>query len=171
MNYSGHVRKRDTKNGQLTYQIIIEEPPDRETGKRNRIYRTVHGTKKEAERIMRDMIADLENKTYIKPNTVTVKSWLNEFYSTYQEPYLSESTLKGYRYQLDNYIIPMLGKIVLQELSALQVQQWVNELKEESPVSHKPMSAKTVKNIHLNLSSLYTNSKEGYYYEYKRTRR
>ena len=153
MSYSGHVRKRNTKNSQLTYQVIIEEPSDRETGKRNRIYRTVHGTKKDAERVMREMIADLENKTYIKPITVTVKSWINEFYSTYQEPYLSESTLNGYRYQIDTYIIPALGKIAIQELSPLQIQQWINELKEESPVSHEPLSAKTVKNIHLNLSA------------------
>lgn len=125
MSYTGHVRNRKPKNGQLTYQVIIESPPDKETGKRQRKYFTIHGTKKDAEKFMRDTIAALENQTYVAPNNYSVKSWLNEHYATYQEPYLSESTLNGYRYQLDNYIIPKLGKIPLQNLSPVQVQQFV----------------------------------------------
>ena len=75
MNYSGHVRKRETKNGQLTYQVIIEEPPDAATGKRNRKYFTIHGTKKEAEKFLRDTITDMENQTYVNPTKVTLKEW------------------------------------------------------------------------------------------------
>lgn len=153
MNYSGHVRKREVKNGKLTYQIIIEKPPDKSTGTRNRLYRTVHTNKKEAEKIMRDMIAELENKTYIQPTNITVKEWMNEWYDTYQKPYRSESTLRSYRYQLDNYIIPKFGNIPIQDLSTMQVQKWINELSNESPISHKPMSARSVKNIFLNLSA------------------
>lgn len=152
-HYSGHVRNRKPKNGKLTYQVIIESPPDKETGKRQRKYFTVHGTKKDAEKFMRDTIAALENQTYVAPNNYTVKSWLNEHYATYQEPYLSESTLSGYRYQLDNYIIPALGTTPLQNLSPMQVQQFVNDIYKKSPLSGEALSAKTVKNVFLNLSA------------------
>ena len=153
MNYSGHVRKRETKNGQLTYQVIIEEPPDATTGKRHRKYFTIHGTKKEAEKFLRDTITDMENQTYVNPTKVTLKEWMNEWYNTYPSGHLSESTLRGYLYQIENYIIPALGKIPIQNLSAIQIQKWVNDISAESPVSHKPMSARTVKNIFLNLSA------------------
>lgn len=152
MNYSGHVRKRETKNGRV-YQVIIEKPPNAVTGKRERKYFTVRGTKKEAEKFLRDTISEMENGTYIKPTSVTVKDWVNEWYSTYQKPYRSDSTLRSYRYQLDNYIIPSFGTIPIQNLSTMQIQKWVNDLSKKSPVSHKPMKARTVKNIFLNLSA------------------
>ena len=37
MQVSGHVRKRETKDGILKYQIIIELPCDKNTGKRKSV--------------------------------------------------------------------------------------------------------------------------------------
>lgn len=153
MNYSGHVRKRETKNGVLTYQVIIEYPADPFTGKRMRKYYTVHGTKKDAEKFKRDMIIDLENQTFVEPTRMTTKEWLKKWYDTYLKDYLSASTLRGYRYQIDTYIIPRFGNVPIQNLSAMEIQKWINDLSKESPVTHKPMSAKTVRNIYLNLSA------------------
>lgn len=152
-NFTGHVRNRTRKNGERTYQVIIESPPDKTTGKRNRTYHTIHGNKKQAEKYLRDTLAEMENQTYIKPNNVLLKDWLNEWYKDYLEGTLSASTLRGYRYQIDNYLIPMLGNIPIQNLTTLQIQKMVNELKFESPITHKPMSAKSVKNIFMNLSA------------------
>lgn len=151
--YSGHVRQRKTKDGKPCYQIIIEKPLDVKTGKRKRIYKTVHGTKKQAEHIKTQMLYDLDNQTYIEPQTKTVAEWMQEWYNTYVRDFKSESTLRGYKYNIDNFIITMLGDIPIQNLSTTNVQRWVNQLSLESPVTHKPMSAKTVKNIMLNLQA------------------
>ena len=48
---SGSIRKRNTADGK-TWQITIELPADPVTGKRIRKYKSVKGTKKEAERAM-----------------------------------------------------------------------------------------------------------------------
>ena len=50
MPFTGHVRKRATKSGITTYQIIVEEESDAATGKRKRFYKTIKGSKKDAER-------------------------------------------------------------------------------------------------------------------------
>lgn len=151
MQVSGHIRKREKKGGDVSYQIIIELPIDSVTGKRNRIYKTVRGTKKEAEKVMRKMMDDLENHTYIEDNKMTVAEFVIHWFDLYLKD-LSPTTLKGYKYQIDNYIINQkIGKIRLQDLTTSDVQRWINSLYDESPLSNKPMSAKTVKNIYHNL--------------------
>lgn len=153
MQVSGHIRKRVKKDGTSSYQITIELPIDPITGSRNRIYKTINGTKKQAEKEMRSMMDDLENHTYIKDNKITIASWITEWFSLYLQD-LSPTTLTGYKYHIDNYIVNQpIGKILLQDLTTSDVQRWVNNLYRESPVTHKPMSAKSVKNIYHNLSA------------------
>lgn len=152
MQISGHVRKRNTKDNQLHYQVIIELPNDKSTGKRKRLYKTIKGTKKQAEHYMREKIAELENHTYIRDSDITVKEWMD----TWTELYLkdkSPSTLAGYKKQIKSYIIPKFGGMRLQDLSTLEIQRWVNGLYDCSPITKKPMKAKTVRNIFLNLQS------------------
>ena len=151
MQVSGHIRKRQTKSGSPSYQIIIELPFNHEKGKRNRIFKTVKGTKKEAEKVMRKMMDDLENHTYIKDNNMTIKEFMEMWVDLYLIN-LSPTTLKGYKYQIDNYIINQkIGKTRLQDLTTSDVQQWINTLQKVSPLSNEPLSAKTIKNIYHNL--------------------
>ena len=151
MLVSGHIRKRETKSGSPSYQIINELPFNYEKGKRNRIFKTVKGTKKEAEKVMRKMMDDLENHTYVEDSKITVGEFAEQWYDLYLKD-LSPTTLGGYRYQIENYIINQeIGKIRLQDLTTSDVQRWINSLYDESPLSNKPLSAKTVKNIYHNL--------------------
>ncbi len=153
MQVSGHIRKRETRGDKPSYQIIIELPFNREKGKRDRIYKTVRGTKKEAEKVMRKMMDDLENHTYIEDNNITVKEFMKMWVDVYLIN-LSPTTLNGYKYQIDNYIINQsIGKIQLQNLTTTEVQQWINSLQKVSPLSNEPLSAKTIKNIYHNLSA------------------
>ena len=60
MPFTAHLRKRESKSGITTYQIVAEEEAEFSTGKRKRFYRTVKGSKKEAEKAMRNFINELE---------------------------------------------------------------------------------------------------------------
>ena len=149
---SGHIRDRII-NGKLSRQIVIELTPDPVTGKRRRIHKTVNGTKKEAEKIKRKMIEELENHTYIADNNISIAEWANQWKALYLID-LSPTTLQGYEYQIEHYIVNMpIGSIKLQELTTSDVQVWINTLSAESPLSGKPLSAKTVKNVYHNLSA------------------
>ena len=152
MNATGHIRKRETKKGEEYYQIIVETPSDQH-GKRNRIYRSVQGTRKQAEALLRQTIAEVEEQSYIKPTKLTVAEWIHQWMELYVEGKRSPTTIEGYKNQVEKYIIPALGNIYLQDLTPAMVQKWVNQLRQSSPRTGKPLSPKTIRNIWLNLSS------------------
>ena len=107
MNATGHIRKRRNKS-EDSYQLIIETSAGKD-GKRNRIYKTVKGTKKQAEAVLRQTIVEIETQTYISPSKLTVKDWMN-LYIIWKR---SVTTIEGYWNQINNYLIPVLGDIYL----------------------------------------------------------
>jgi len=149
----GHVRKRTTKDGSHSWQIIIEQLPDPETGERNRVYKSVKGTKREAEKIMMQIMADLETDSYVKITAITVKQYFMEWHDTYIVPHKSPTTTASYQYNIENYINPRFGKQQLQGLSTLEIQKWINELSVKSPLSDHPLTPKTIRNLYMNLNA------------------
>lgn len=143
---SGSLRKRKTKNGHV-WQITIELPVDPATGKRVRKYKTVEGTKKEAERAMRQFMTDLEKGYYVTDDKITISEWVQTWLEVYITPNVSPTTLSRYQGMIKRYIDPLLGKTQVQHLTTLAVQAWVNGLK-TSPSSGKPMSAATIKHAY-----------------------
>ena len=57
---TGSIRVKKTSKGEVRYQITVEGDRDPVTGKRNRVYRNVAGSKREANAIMHKMIAEME---------------------------------------------------------------------------------------------------------------
>lgn len=153
MAFTGHVRKRETKSGLTTYQIIVEEEMSCSNGKRKRYYKTIKGNKKEAERAMRQMITDLENKTFVKDAKITVKDFMHQWLDLYIKGQLSPTTVQHYIDQTENYIIPEFGNQNIQQLRNIDIQKWIFSLQTASPLTGKPLSPKTIKNIWLNLSA------------------
>ena len=66
MEYTGSVRTKKGKNGEIAYQIVIEGERDPVTGKRMRSYQTVHCKKREAIRLMNQIVAEKNAGTYFK---------------------------------------------------------------------------------------------------------
>lgn len=153
MAFTGHVRKRNVKSGITTYQIIVEEENACSSGKRNRFYKTIHGSKKDAEKAMRNMISELENKTFTKESKLTVKEFMLQWLDLYVKNQLSPTTVQHYIDQTEKYIIPQFGHIYLQQLKNIDIQKWVFDLQKGSPLTGKPLAPKTIKNIMLNLSA------------------
>lgn len=70
---SGYIRKRELKNGKHSWQIIVEADLDPVTGKRNRIYKTVKGTRKQADKIMVQMLSEMNQGIFIHESTKTLE--------------------------------------------------------------------------------------------------
>jgi len=64
---TGHLRKRGD-----SWLITVETGRDA-SGRRKRIYKSVKGPKKEAQRILYEIIAELERGTYVEPAKVTIE--------------------------------------------------------------------------------------------------
>ena len=153
MPYTGHVRKRTTKSGITTYQVIVEEESSFANGKRKRYYKTIQDGKKQAEKVMQDMIHELETRTFVKDNRITVQDFMHQWLEIYVKNQLSPTTVQHYIDQTEKYIIPQFGDTCLQQLKNIDIQKWIFSLQKASPRTGKPLSPKTIKNILLNLSA------------------
>jgi len=148
-----HVRERKGKRGR-SFQIIIERTPCPETGKRRRLFKTVSNvTKKQAEKIGMQMMADIETDSFLKSNSLTVEKYFREWYDTYIKPQKSPTTSATYLYNLERYIFPSFGKLRLQNLTTVEIQRWINGLSIKSPVSDNPLNPKSIRNLYMNLNA------------------
>lgn len=143
---TGHLRKRNHKNGSVSYQITAEGERDPLTGKRERRYKTVNGTKREAQAELRKMIADLESGNISTPSAIKLATWMETWLNTYL-PHIEQTTRVGYEEKISNYIIPALGHIPLKALKNNDIQLWANDL------SKRGLSPKTIRNTYNNLNA------------------
>ena len=105
---TGHLRKRTSVDGAVSYQLIVEGDRDPVSGKRERRYKTIKGTKKAAEAALRKMIDDMENGNITSASAMKVEDWMNTWLENYL-PNIEATTRAGYREKIKNYIIPELG--------------------------------------------------------------
>lgn len=145
---TGHIRRRTSKTGKVSYQVIVESEKDPITGKRQRQYKTVDGTKKEAESVMKRMINELENNgAIIKPSSMKLKDWLKEWMELYL-PNIAETTRAGYNDRIKNKLVPYLGNTPLKDIKTSAIQEWITHLHKE-----EGLAPKSVKNVFLNLKA------------------
>jgi len=142
---TGHIRRREGRNGKVSYQLIVETERDPITGNRERHYKTVTTTKKQAEALLRKMINDVENNAVIDTSSMKLADWMLHWFNTYT-PNIAETTRAGYYEKITNYIIPALGNIPLCALKTDHIQQWINSLR-------KSLSPKTITNAYNILNS------------------
>jgi len=143
---TGHIRKRINKNGSVSYQLTAEGDRDPLCGKRERKYKTVTGTKKQAEAELRKMISDLETGNIYTPSAIKLSAWMDTWLATYL-PNIEQTTKDGYKEKIDLYIKPVLGHFPLKALKNNDIQVWVNALKQ------KGLAPKTIRNAYNNLNA------------------
>lgn len=148
-NGSGSIRKRTvTKNGRsYTYwEARVTVGIDPITGKQ--VQRTVTGkTQQEVAQRAREIAVEVDQKTYKAPCKLTVREWLETWKKEYTGD-VKPSTVYLYSRNLDQYVIPWLGAVKLAELTPLQIQSLYNRLMVPGKKEGKPLSAKTVRNVH-----------------------
>jgi len=145
----GHLKRRTSKDGKVSYQVTLDLGTDPTTGKRIRQYHTVNGTKREAEAYLERMKSELANGggNIVKPSAVKLSSWMQEWLDLYL-PNIEETTRAGYTERIKNRLNPYLGNYPLNALRTATIQQWVKQLSQDAK-----LSPKSVKNVYLNLKS------------------
>lgn len=148
-NGSGSIRKREvTRNGKpYTYwegRVTVDIDPI--TGKQ--VQRTITGkTQKEVAQKMREIAVEVDQGTYKAPCKLTLGEWLDIWKAEYTGD-VKPSTAYLYGRNIDQYIIPYLGAVKLEKLTPLQVQEFYNRLLKPDKEEARPLSAKTVRNVH-----------------------
>jgi integrase len=114
---NGSIRQRSKGTWQLRY----DAPPDG-TGKRRFISETVKGNKKDADRVLRERLAAIENGGHVSKHKETVREFMKRWLDTYVATNVTLRTLQGYRGYVDRYIDPAIGAVHLQTLTARHIQ-------------------------------------------------
>ncbi len=142
---TGSVRRRNTTQG-TKYQAVLEIGVDMKTGKRERVFRTFDN-KKDAQDYIIESIAEYNKGRYVHPSSVTVEmlceDWMKGHFLT-----VKENTQRGYRNNINNHIIPHLGKVKVQELTTRKIQEMVSSMIE------KDLSPRTIKYVMSNLHQI-----------------
>jgi integrase len=140
----GRIEKRTGPHGPA-YRIRVELPPDPVTGERKRASKTVT-TKREAERLLAEWVNEINCGTVVEPATVTVGELLHSWLRTVAAYRVRATTLEDYEATIENHIIPRLGSVKAQRLTADAVQAFYSDLREQG------VGARTVQLCHLRLS-------------------
>lgn len=103
--------------------MVVELPrgPD---GKRRQKWVTVKGSKRDAERALAEMIAQVERGEWADPGKLTVADFLRQWLAAHG-PNLSPATKRRYEVAVEMHIIPRLGAVRLAKLTPAHVQQFL----------------------------------------------
>lgn len=139
------IHKRiSKKTGKASWQVVIERR-DPATGNRNRLIVGTFRTKKEAEKEERDAISQRDRGTTVDPSKVTVAEILTEWLRT-KKTEVRPQTVAGYEITIRRHIVPALGSIAVQKLTAARLQRQYSDWLDQG------VGVRTVRNCHMRLS-------------------
>jgi integrase len=114
----GHIYQR----AKGSWTIVYDLPVDVVTGRRRQKSQTVRGTKRDAERVLREVLLSLERGSYVKPNKITLGELLRQWLRDYASMNTTERTQESYASIVGRHLIPGLGRISLVDLQAQNIQ-------------------------------------------------
>lgn len=111
-----------TKRGERKWAVSVFVHRDPRTGKRIYQSKTIHGTKRDADAALREMLRRRDSGQLVLDSAETVAEYLSRWLSEAKAGTLSVTTLTGYRKVIDRYVVPHIGTRRLIALSPLDVQ-------------------------------------------------
>ncbi len=98
---------------------------DPSTGRRRRAWYGPFESEEEAHKKRHAIERDMEEQTYVAPKKVTVKSFLEDWTEGVQ---LRPSTVESYKRNLAKHVIPEVGHLKLQSLTASHLNKLYRKL-------------------------------------------
>ena len=108
------------------------------TGKRKYFNKTIHGTKKDAQKYLTAKTREKDLGVFIEPASMALNEYLDKWLLESAKPRLREATFENYRYLTSLYIRERLGSRKLSDIKPFDIQKLYNQLTE------KGLSARTV---------------------------
>ncbi len=115
----GHIRRR----GKASWEIKFDLGRDPLTGKRITKYKSVRGTKRDAQRELRQQLMAVDTGQFTDPGKLTLGEYLVWWLDNEAKNKTAPKTLQVYRYMADKHIIPALGACPLSQLRPLHITE------------------------------------------------
>jgi integrase len=139
----GSIIKRGT-----TYSVVLDlgRGPD---GKRVRRWHSGYRTKKDAERARTELLAQVDQGSYVEPSRLTLAVFLLEQWLPGLAGQVRPTTLHSYRTNLERYVLRRVGHVTLQRLTPAHLNGLYGVLLAAGGKDGRPLSARTVQAIHM----------------------
>ena len=119
MSGQGHIRRRGVRSWELKYDI------DRADGERQTRYRSVKGTRRQAQDDLARLLAAAADGAHVEVNKVTVAEYLRTRLERWRAMgTVSAKPAERYQQLIENQIVPFIGTKLLQRLSAEEIESW-----------------------------------------------
>lgn len=123
------ITKRNSKYAVVYYYVD-------EKGEKRQRWETFD-THKEALRRKNEVDYQLDTGTYLSPTSQTVSEFLEDFVSLYGEGKWALNTYDSNTGLIRNYINPHIGKMKIQDITPMFIDQFYKKLQKTKPVSTK----------------------------------
>ena len=148
-NGEGNIRKRKDGRWEGRYTVGYDPATGKPISKN-----VLAKTQKECKEKLRLAQEEAGKINFIKTDQYTVGQWATLWFENYAKPSIRETTAAYYKNYIDKHIIPHIGKIKLNKLTTLDLQQFYNKVKEGGRVQRYEgmqdlsLSNKTVRGLH-----------------------
>lgn len=134
------------RRGERTWLVRVYLGRDG-AGRRRYHNKTIHGTRRDAERYLHAALRARDLGTFVEPSTETLGEYLARWLEVAAAPRLAKRSAAGYRWAIARYVPASLQALRLRDLRAAQIQQLYIELQAQG------LSSRTIRYVHAILHS------------------
>ncbi|MAT04780.1 MAG: hypothetical protein CL424_07030 [Acidimicrobiaceae bacterium] len=135
------------------FYVVAYNGVDPHTGKERRRWHPAGRSRDDAEAIAARLGADRDIAQARAIGSVTVEAFLIDDWLPRRRRELRPSTARRYEWYVANYIAPAIGQHRLNNLRAEHLDRLYRDLLDHGGTGHRPLSAKTVYDVHLVIRS------------------
>jgi integrase len=141
---SGSIRSQ----GKGSWEVKFDVGADPATGKRKTVYRTVRGTKREAQAKLVELLGEASRGALVDHSKETLGQFLTRWDRDWVAYNVGAKTRERWNQLTVNQITPRLGSAPLQRIKASHLAELYATLMREGAVGGGPLAARTVGHVH-----------------------
>lgn len=141
----GTIRKRS----QGSWTVIVDLGPDPVTGRRRQHWRTIRGTKRDAEAVLAEILHDRATGVEMPTSKQTVAEYLQQWLDDYVATNTAPKTAQTYREIVRSHLVPAFGSLPLTALRPTHLQAFYSRALQSGRVDGRGgLSARSVIRYH-----------------------
>ena len=139
----GHLKKRSKDSWTIVFDLGLKA-----NGKRSQKWKSIKGTKKEAEALLARMLTELEDGVYIDAKKTSVSDYLDKWIANIKGS-VSSTTYERYKQLCEKHLKPTIGNIALNKLQAIRISELYSDAMESGCIDgNGGLSKQTVLHMH-----------------------
>lgn len=117
-----------------------------------------HRTQKEAQAALTELLASIDAGTFVAPSRLTVARYLDDWLAGSVTAGRRATTIASYRRTIATYVVPRIGDVGLQDVTAVALDRLYSELARAGGRDGAPLSLRTVRYVHSIVSKALTDA-------------